>query len=400
MQSFEAQVPRVGGEAPRVKMTAPPRRVEREAARDEAGTTRRVEKEAARDEMKAPPRRVTKEAARDEMTAPPRRVTREAARGNAGSPRRGGRMPLGALLWKQRYLVLMSIPFVIWCVAFHYAPLFGWVMVFQDFALKKGMLNNFLTAPWVGLKHFRLLWQDFVSHGRFYYALRNTLGMSVLGLTFGFVIPVIFAIMLNELRSIRFKKLTQTISYLPHFISWVVAAGMISTMLSTEGPINDLLLSIGLIKERVPFLAQGRLFWGLITIADIWKELGWNAIIFLAAIAGVDPGLYESAAIDGAGRVKRIWHITLPCIMPVIMVILIMNIGWLISIGFERQYLLGSDITRNYSEVLDVYVLKYGIGQARFSFGATIGVFKSMVSIVLVLVANFLAKKARQESIL
>ena len=313
--------------------------------------------------------------------------------------RRGTKMSFGALVWKQRYLVLMSVPFLIWCVAFHYLPLFGWVMAFQDFKLKNGMIESFMSAPLVGLKHFNLLWQDFLSHGRFYYALRNTLAMSVLGLTFGFVTPVIFAIMLNELRSLKFKKVIQTISYLPHFISWVVAAGMISAMLATEGPINDLLVGVGLLDARVPFLAEGRLFWGLITIADIWKELGWNAIIFLAAIAGVDPGLYESASIDGAGRIKKIWHITLPCIMPVIMVILIMNIGWLISIGFERQYLLGSDITRNYSEVLDVYVLKYGIGQSRYSFGTAIGIFKSAVSIILVLAANWLAKKARQESI-
>jgi len=293
----------------------------------------------------------------------------------------------------------MSMPFVVWVLAFNYLPLFGWVIAFQDFKLKRSLLESFTGAPFVGLKHFGLLWQDFLAHGRFYFALRNTLAMSVLALVFGFLMPVLFALMLNELRSIYFKRFTQTISYLPHFISWVVAAGMISTMLSTEGPVNDLFLMLGFTSGRIPFLADGKLFWIIITIAEIWKELGWEAIIFLAAMTGVDPGLYESAAIDGAGRLRRIWNITLPCIMPVIIVILIMNVGWLISIGFEKQYLLGSDITRDYSEVLDVYVLKYGIGQSRYSFGTAIGVFKSLVSIVLVLCANFMARRAGQESI-
>jgi putative aldouronate transport system permease protein len=307
--------------------------------------------------------------------------------------------PLSARLWKQRYLILMSMPFVVWVVAMNYLPIFGWVMAFQDFKLKKGMIASFTNAPFVGLKHFRLLWQDFLNQGRFYFALRNTIAMSLLALTFGFVMPIIFALMLNEIRMLRFKKAVQTISYLPHFISWVVAAGMISTMLSAEGPVNDLMLMLGLSGKRLSFLADEKLFWGIITVADIWKELGWNAIIFLAAITGVDPGLYESASIDGASRLKKIWHITLPCIMPVIIVILIMNIGWLLSMGFEKQYLLGSDITRNYSEVLDVYVIKYGIGQSRYSFGTAIGLFKSVVSIVLVFMANFIAKLAGQTSI-
>jgi putative aldouronate transport system permease protein len=224
--------------------------------------------------------------------------------------------------------------------------------------------------------------------------------MSLLMLLFGFVAPILFALMLNEIRAVRFKKFTQTISYLPHFISWVVAAGMISVMLSTEGPINGLLESLGLIDKRIAFLAEEKMFWGIMTAGEIWKELGWNAIIFLAAISSVDPGLYESAELDGAGRLKKIWHVTLPCILPVITVILIMNVGWLISIGFEKQLLLGSDITRNASEVLDVYALKYGIGQSRYSFGTAIGIFKSVVSIALVLLANNFAKRTGETSII
>lgn len=310
------------------------------------------------------------------------------------------RSPLARKLWQQRYLLMMSVPFIIWVLAFAYLPLAGWIMAFQDFKLKSDLLTSFFTAPFVGIKHFKILWEDFLTHGRFYLALRNTLAMSLLSLTFGFVIPIIFALLINEMRNKMFKRIVQTVSYLPHFISWVVAAGMISSMLSSEGPINKLLMSIGLLNKPVSFLAIPNLFWGIITIAEIWKETGWNAIIFLAAIMGVDQALYESAEIDGAGRFKKAWHITLPCIMPVIIVILIMNIGWIINIGFEKQYLLGSDLVRSYSEVLDVYVLKYGIGQSRYSFGTAIGVFKSVVSIVLVLLANGLAKRAGQESVL
>jgi putative aldouronate transport system permease protein len=273
-------------------------------------------------------------------------------------------------------------------------------MAFQDFKLKGDVLQSFFSAPFVGLKHFEILWHDLINQGRFFLALRNTLAMSVLLLVFGFVTPIIFALMLNELRSKWFKRTTQTISYLPHFISWVVAATMISSMLSSEGPVNDLLIWLGLSEKRVPFLADQNLFWGIMTISEIWKELGWNAIIFLAAISGVDPGLYESAELDGAGRFRKIWHITLPCILPVITVILIMDIGWLISVGFEKQYLLGADMTRNTSEVLDIYALKAGVDQGRFSFGTAIGMFKSVVSIALVLVANAIAKKTGETSII
>ncbi|MDR1664496.1 MAG: ABC transporter permease subunit [Clostridiales bacterium] len=272
-------------------------------------------------------------------------------------------------------------------------------MAFQDFKLKGDVFQSFFAADWVGIKHFVALLEDILSKGRFYLALRNTLGMSFYMMVFGFVTPIIFALMINEIRSMYFKRITQTISYLPHFISWVVAAGMISVMLSTEGPINELLENLGLIEKRIPFLAQEKLFWGIMTFSEIWKELGWNAIIFLAAITGVDPGLYESADLDGANRLQKIWHITLPCIMPVITVILIMNVGWLISVGFEKQMLLGSDITRNYSEVLDVYAIKYGIGQSRYSFGTAIGMFKSVVSIILVLGANLIARKTGETSI-
>ncbi len=305
-------------------------------------------------------------------------------------PRKGAKGSFAQRFYKQRYLMIMSLPFVIWCFIFSYLPMFGWIMAFQDFKLQRSLTESFFTAEWVGLQHFQELFRD----ERFYFALRNTLGMSILGITIGFVIPIVFAIMINELRNGLFKRTIQTISYLPHFISWVIAAGMISQMLSANGPVNDLLISAGVLDERVPFLGIGEMFWGIITVSDIWKEVGWNAIVFLAAITSVDTALYEAAEVDGAGRFRRIWHITLPSISNVIMVILIMNIGWLVNVGFERQMLLGSDQIRRWAEVLDIYVLRFGIGMGRYSYGTAIGIFRSSVSIILLYVANRLAKRS------
>lgn len=300
--------------------------------------------------------------------------------------------PLLQQIIKQKYLLAMSIPFVVWCIAFMYLPLFGWIMAFQNFRIRGRSGVTFLSffqQEWVGLANFQELFAD----ARFYTALRNTLGMSFLGITIGFVVPIVFALMLNEVRGVAFKKVVQTVSYMPHFISWVVAAGMITQMLAVNGPINDALMNLGLIESRIPFLATGNMFWGIITTSEIWKSTGWNAIIFLAAIVGVDRSLYEAADVDGAGRFKKIWHITLPSISGVIIVILIMNIGWLMNVGFERQLLLGSPQIQQWSEVLDVYIINFGIGSGRFSYGTAIGIFRSLVSLILLFGANAFAKK-------
>lgn len=288
-------------------------------------------------------------------------------------------------LLDQKYLILMSFPFVIWVILFAYVPLWGWTMAFQNY--KPG--KPFFQQTWVGLKHFKVLF----SEPEFYTIMRNTLGMSLLGITFGFAIPILFALLLNEIKNVAFKRSVQTISYLPHFVSWVITASIITTMLSNEGPVNALLMKIGIIHESVAFLTKPKMFWMLVTLADIWKETGWNAIIYLAAITGIDQEIYEAARVDGANRFKQMWHITLPGIRPTIMVILILSIGSLINIGFEKQWLLGNSLVKDYSVVLDQYVLNYGIGMFRYSYGTAIGIFKSVVSIVLVFTANSLAKK-------
>lgn len=298
------------------------------------------------------------------------------------------RRPLVARLYDQRYLFLMSFPFLVWVVLFKYVPILGWVTAFQKYKPTRA----FWDQPWVGFDQFRVLFQD----PFFYTVLRNTIVMGVLAVFFGFISSISLALLINEVRSRKLKRTVQTISYLPHFVSWIIVASLFSKMLSLDGIVNEALMKLGLLSEPVLFLSKGNLFWGIITVADVWKEVGWNSIIILAAITGIDPQLYESAVVDGASRFKQTLHITLPGIRPIATTVLIMNIGWLISMGFERQYLMGNDMVRNYSYVLDMYALTYGIGLTNYSLGTAIGVFKSAVSIVLLLFARLLLGRATQ----
>ncbi|ANY68212.1 protein lplB [Paenibacillus sp. BIHB 4019] len=294
---------------------------------------------------------------------------------------------------RNRYLYAMSLPFVIWAFVFSYLPLWGWTMAFQKY--RPG--RSFWEQEWVGFDHFVALFHD----DMFYIVLRNTLAMSFMGLIAGFTVPIIFAITLNEIKSMAFKRFAQTVSYLPHFVSWVVVAGIVTKMLSTEnGAINDILLWVGIIQEPIQFMAKGELFWGIVTVSDMWKEMGWNAIIYLAAIAGIGPELYEAAKVDGANRIQQIWHITLPGIRTTIVILLIMSIGHLISIGFEKQFLLGNSLVRDYSQVLDLYALNFGLNMGRFSFGTAVNIFNSVVSVLLLLTANGIFKRFTKESIM
>lgn len=293
--------------------------------------------------------------------------------------------------WKQRYLYLMSLPFVIWLIIFSYVPIWGWIMAFQNY--KPG--KSIFVQKWVGFKHFIDLFTD----ERFYTVLRNTLAMSIMGLIIGFTVPIIFAILLNELKNHFYKRTVQTISYLPHFVSWVVAAGLVTQMLSNSGIVNQILTALHIVKEPVSFMTSGGAFWFIVTAADAWKETGWGAIIYLAAIAGIDPELYHAAYVDGANRFRRIWHITLPGIRPTIVILLIMSIGNLVRTGFEKQFLLGNPLVMDYSEVLDLYVINYGISLTRYSFGTAIGIFSSLVSIILLFSANRVLKKTTGESV-
>jgi putative aldouronate transport system permease protein len=294
--------------------------------------------------------------------------------------------PLFKSLYEQRYLLLMSVPFVIWLAVFKYVPLVGWIMAFQDYKPHLGFFNQ----TWVGIKHFR----DLFHAPLFYRALQNTLGMSVLGLVFGFTTSIGFAILLNELRFLSFKRFTQTVSYLPHFVSWVVVANIISSLLSITGPVNEIFISIKIFSEPVNFMIKPEYFWWIVVFSDIWKERGWRAIIYLAAMSGIDSQIYEAAEIDGVNRFQKIWYITLPGISSTIIILLVLSIGNIINIGFEKQFLLGNAVTATKALVLDKYALDFGIGLFRYSYGTAIGIFKSVVSIMLLFFANYLAKRS------
>ncbi|WP_114352112.1 ABC transporter permease [Saliterribacillus persicus] len=286
---------------------------------------------------------------------------------------------------QQHALLIMTVPFIIWLFIFKYLPIWGWTMAFQDY---KPALS-FSEQEWVGFKHFLFLFHD----NHFLMVLRNTLAMSLINLVLGFVTAIGLAVFLNELRNLAFKRVVQTISYMPHFLSWVVAASLVSFTLSFDGIINEILVTFNLVKEEVLWLGIGEYFWGIIGAAETWKNVGWNAIIYLAAISMIDQEQYEAAKIDGASRVQRIWHITIPGMKSVIIVLLIMNIGYILESGFEPQYLLGNPLNVAYSENIDIFVLKYGISMFNFSLATAAGMFKTVVSFIFLIAANNISKR-------
>jgi putative aldouronate transport system permease protein len=293
---------------------------------------------------------------------------------------------------KQKELVFISIPFVLYILLFAYVPLWGWSMAFQDYKLGK----SFSEQTFSGLKHFKLLFLD----DRFLRVLRNTLAMSTLNLILGFTTAIILALLLNEIKNVFFKRTVQTISYLPHFLSWVIAAGIVSMVLSTDGIINIMLLRLNIVEEPILWLSKGKYFWGIFGLSTVWKELGWNTIIYLGAMTAINPSLYEAAEVDGAGRFKKMWHVTLPGIRPTIVILLILSIGRILEAGFEVQYLLGRGMTMDYAETIDLFVLNYGIKIGNYSLATAAGIFKSVISLTLIFMANSISKKLGQDGLL
>lgn len=297
------------------------------------------------------------------------------------------------ITWKeikrQKFLLICSALFVIYGIMFYYLPLGGWIMAFQNYKPKDGLLHS----AFVGLDKFKFLFTD----AAFLRVIRNTLAMGVLNLVTSFIMAIVFAILLNEITSRIWKKSVQTISYLPHFLSWIIVTGIMHDALSTTGIINEILMKLHLINTEINFFAHQKYFWPIVAFANLWKETGWNAIIYLAAITAIDPCLYEAASIDGAGRWAKIRYITLPGIKSTIMILLLMNVGNVLNAGFEVQYLLGNGLVQNVSQTIDIYVLKWGISQNDYSLGTAAGIFKSVVSIILIVIANQLAKGAGEE---
>ncbi|NLO82098.1 MAG: sugar ABC transporter permease [Clostridiales bacterium] len=277
---------------------------------------------------------------------------------------------------------------------FSYIPMVGIIIAFKDYKLATGF-TGFFTSQWVGFKYFI----EFFNELNCWQIVRNTVVISLLKLVFTFPVPIILAITLNEVRRARLKRVVQTVSYLPHFISWVVVSGILFSFLNSQnGLLNQVLLLLGITEEPLSFLSEPKYFWPMLVISDIWKGMGWWAIIFLAAITGVDLQLYEAAIVDGAGRLQRIWYITLPSIKGTIMIVLILSLGNLLGGGlggsnFDQCYLLGNPVNYEVSEIIQTYVLKMGLAQGRYSFAAAIGLLQSVISLILIYSSNYTANK-------
>lgn len=289
---------------------------------------------------------------------------------------------------KQWDIQLMVIPALLMIFIFSYIPMYGVFMAFQDYSIFEG----FWASPWVGFKHFSM----FFHSPEFWTILRNTIVIAFLKFCIGFPAPIFLALMLNEVRHMAFKRVIQTVSYLPHFLSWVIVAGFAMSILSTDnGSLNILLQKLHVIKEPIGFLGMAEYFWGILVSTNVWKEIGFGSIVYLAAIAGINPSLYEAAAMDGAGRIKQMFMITIPSMTPVIAIFMILAIGNLLSAGFEDILLLGTNpVLREVSDVIDTYVYRMGITNQRFSYATAVGLFKAIISVGLLTFANMFARRS------
>jgi putative aldouronate transport system permease protein len=283
-------------------------------------------------------------------------------------------------------LLLLPIAYIL---IFRYAPIYGVLIAFQDYNIFEGISGS----EWVGLDVFKFIFEQ----NSFYRALTNTLVLNLLDLVAGFPAPIILAILLSEIRNVRFKKVTQTILYLPHFLSWIIIGGMAYLLFSSGGMANTVLSSIGI--GKIEFLSQ-KTNWLIMYVAiGIWQSVGWGTIIYLAAIIGINKELYEAADIDGCSRVRKIWHITLPGIKPTIIILLILQIGRMLSIGFDRPFVMGNSLVSEYSDVISTYVYRIGIGSGDFSQATAVGLFQSVVGLIFLVAANYIAKRIGEQGI-
>ena len=297
------------------------------------------------------------------------------------------------LLGKQKMLILMSVPFVLYIILFRYIPLWGWTMAFQRYkpALK------FSQQEWVGFKWFG----DLFKSREFLLALRNTVCMSLISTALGYITAILIAVFLNEVRIIGIKRFVQTVSYLPHFLSWVIVTGLVANVLSvSDGILNNILMGLHLVKQPIQWLATPKYFWHIIGWTYVWKEVGWNTIVYLGAMTAIDPCLYEAAQIDGCGRLRKIWHITLPGIKPTIIIMMIMSAGHILDANFEMPFFLQNGLIYDVAQTIDLYVLKFGFKLFNFSLATAAGIFKNAVNIILLLLANWLAKRAGEERLI
>ncbi len=292
---------------------------------------------------------------------------------------------------RQKYLLLMMLPGAAFLAVLCYGPLYGIIIAFKDYNPGKGIM----TSPWAGLKYFYELAAD----PYFWNALRNTLLISVLKLIVGFPIPIVFAILLNELKNLAYKRVVQTVSYMPYFLSWAFVASFLITFLSDNGIVNRIITGTGLSGNPISFLGQNLPFIIVILLSDVWKGFGFNSIIYLAVLTSIDPQMFEAAIIDGASRWQRIRHISLPTIKPTVVILLILSISGIINANFEQFYLLQNQLVMDWGRVLNVYTYEVGLQKGRFSYGTAVGLFTSLSSLLLLVIANTASRKATGESI-
>ena len=294
--------------------------------------------------------------------------------------------PLHRRIYEYRWMYLMLLPALSLLILFHYVPMYGIQIAFKNFKPRSGIVGS----EWAGIKYFQRMFREYT----FTSVMLNSLWISFLKLVFCFPAGVLFALLLNEINSTKFKKFAQTVSYIPHFISWVVAGGIIRSLFSLNGPINELVYLLG--GEKVMFLSKSAAFIPIVLITDIWKNMGWGSIVYLAAIAGIPTEQYESAQIDGASRLQRAWYITLPSILPIVMTMFILRIGGILNAGFDQIFDLYSAAVYDVADIIDTYSYRVGLVDQNFSYSSAIGLFKNVVGFVLMISVNELNKATKR----
>lgn len=282
-----------------------------------------------------------------------------------------------------RTLLFMMVPAMIFFTIFCYVPMYGVTLAFKDFKILEGIWNS----PWVGMKYFKQAFED----PYFLKTLSNTVIISFYKLLIGFPMPILFALLLNEIQSMRFKKLVQTVSYLPYFMSWVIMGSIFFSLLSLQGPVNQLLELFGF--EKIMFMGESSVFRGVLVATDVWKNFGWGSILYIAAISGIDQEMYEASRLDGANRLQNAWYITIPSILPVICINLILSLSGILNAGFDQVFNMYSEVVYDVADIIDTYVYRLGLKSMQYSLSTAVGLFKSVIGLVMILIVNAIIRR-------
>ncbi|NBC71441.1 ABC transporter permease subunit [Paenibacillus sacheonensis] len=292
-------------------------------------------------------------------------------------------------MWQSRYIYLLILPTIVYFAIFTYTPFYGITIAFKDFKIMSGIMHS----PWVGFEHFRSMFDS----EKFPELLKNTIIISLYRLVFGFPVPILFALLLNEVRHLWFKRIVQTVTYFPHFLSWVVFGGIIYNFIGPSGIINLLLVNAGL--DKFNFTTNADVFRTVIVITAIMKEFGWGAIIYLAALSGIDAQLYEAAKIDGAGKMRQIWHVTLPGIRPIIALLFCLQLAGILDAGFDQIFIFLNPAVYDVGDIIDTYVYRLGLLQSQFELATAVGLFKGIIGVILIVSANNVIRRMGEKSL-